>query len=118
MSVFNSKISNDEHINKYSNVNLFDRREKENFEKNKSKTITTSHFNHHEKKYNSILPYLTQSTLNSSRINQKSRNVVSNYSIFSDFNNDENLKSIYSTINSNFSNLYLTELNKTQNKKK
>ena len=117
MSVFNSKISNDEHINKFSNVNLFDRREKENFEKNKSKTITTSHFNHHEKKYNSILPYLTQSTLNSSRINQKSRNVVSNYSIFSDFNNDENLKSIYSTINSNFSNLYLTELNKTQNKK-
>jgi hypothetical protein len=51
-------------------------------------------------------------------INHKSRNVVSNYqSIFSDCNNDENLKSIYSTINSNFSNLYLTELNKSQNKK-
>ena len=118
MSVFNSKISNDEHINKFSNVNLFDRREKQNFEKNKSKTLTISHFNHHDKKYNSILPYLTQSTLNSSMINHKSRNVVSNYqSIFSDCNNDENLKSIYSTINSNFSNLYLTELNKSQNKK-
>ena len=118
MSVFNSKISNDEHINKFSNVNLFDRREKQNYEKNKSKTLTISHFNHHDKKYNSILPYLTQSTLNSSMINHKSRNVVSNYqSIFSDCNNDENLKSIYSTINSNFSNLYLTELNKSQNKK-
>ena len=118
MSVFNSKISNDEHINKFSNVNLFDRREKQNFEKNKSKTLTISHFNHHDKKYNSILPYLTQSTLNSSMINHKSRNVASNYqSIFSDCNNDENLKSIYSTINSNFSNLYLTELNKSQNKK-
>ena len=118
MSVFNSKISNDEQINKFSNVNLFDRREKQNFEKNKSKTLTASHFNHHDKKFTSILPYLTQSTLNSSRINQKSRNVVSNYqSIFSDYNNDENLKSIYSTINSNFSNLYLTELNKSHNKK-
>ena len=118
MSVFNSKISNDEHINKFSNVNLFDRREKQNYEKNKSKTLTISHFNHHDKKFTSILPYLTQSTLNSSMINHKSRNVVSNYqSIFSDCNNDENLKSIYSTINSNFSNLYLTELNKSQNKK-
>ena len=48
MSVFNSKISNDEHINKFSNVNLFDRREKQNFEKNKSKTLTISHFNHHD----------------------------------------------------------------------